>query len=94
MKDNIKTAEQVLKDWYNPLHGISEIALLQITEAMKQYPEQFIDLAASKAIEMRYTIVEDDLKKPLDILNFKHATFRSCYAVAKQNILDTKKLIK
>lgn len=46
MKDNIKTADEILNKWYKPLSKIGDIASIQLTEAMKEYAEQFIDLAA------------------------------------------------
>lgn len=89
-----KSAEQILKKWYTPLHGIPEIVQLQLEAAMKEYAEQFIDLAAENSKEMRYAIVENTLEEPKDILNLKFIRYQACYAVAKQDILNVKKLIK
>lgn len=43
----MKKTEEILKKWYNPLHGMGEIAELQITEAMKEYAK----LVAKQTLE-------------------------------------------
>lgn len=48
MENNIKTAEEILNKWYKPLNKIGDIASIQLTEAMKEYAVQFIDLAAEE----------------------------------------------
>lgn len=45
----IKSAEEILNKWYKPLDKIGDIAFIQLTEAMKEYAEQFIDLASEEA---------------------------------------------
>lgn len=47
----IPTAEKVLKKWYNPLHGISEIAELQLIEAMKEFAKLHVKAAIETCIE-------------------------------------------
>lgn len=54
LKDNIKTAEEILNnDYYNDLmrssFDIGDHNRNLIKEAMKEYASQFIDLAAEKA---------------------------------------------
>lgn len=49
MRDDIKTAEDILNKWYKPLNKIGDIASIQLIEAMKEYAKQFIDLAAEEA---------------------------------------------
>lgn len=90
--DKIKTAEQVLKKWYKPLHGIGTLAQIQIEEAMKEYADQFIDLAASKTVDMQYRIL--DRSGSTDFLNQAIVRYQQTYALSKQSILDIKKLIK
>jgi len=43
-------AEQILKKWYNPLHGIGDIAEIQITEAMKEYAMECLKKASASAM--------------------------------------------
>lgn len=52
----MKKPEEILKKWYNPLHGIGDIAELQIVEAMKEYAIEFTKqhlktLPVSKSLE-------------------------------------------
>lgn len=54
----MKTLEQTLKKWYNQLHGIGDIALIQITEAMQEYAtecaREALRLASEGLIEWSY----------------------------------------
>lgn len=46
----IKSAEEILNKWYKPLNKIGDIASIQLTEAMKEYAGQFIDLTYEKGL--------------------------------------------
>ena len=62
MSNKIKTAEELINKWHRPLNKLGDIASIQLIEAMKEYAEQFIDLAAKEATiteESRYYIVVD-----------------------------------
>lgn len=62
--NKVPTAEEVLKKWYTPLHGISEIAELQLTEAMKEFAniirKQALEAAAENA-ECECSFVEHNV---------------------------------
>lgn len=87
----IKSAEQILEKWYNPLHGIGEIAKLQIIEAMKEYAkligQKSLENASNKSQEMLYYI-DDENTTNVGILNLNHRRLQTCYAVPKQTILN------
>lgn len=70
MKDNIKTAEEILNKWHKPLNKIGDIASIQLTEAMKEYAEQFIDLASEESVS-HYLHEETENKVKEAILDLK-----------------------
>lgn len=82
---NIKTAEELINKWYRPLNKLGDMTSIQLTEAMKEYASQFIDLAAEKATTM------DD---PNSYTGNTGSEYPADVIVNKQSILKIKKLIK
>lgn len=59
--------EKILKKWYTPLHGIGEIAELQIVEAMKEYAKEVAKEALKNASENVKTIVYNEIDEIYEI---------------------------
>lgn len=47
----MKTAEEILRKWYNPLNRVSLLAELQIVGAMKEYAKEVAKEALKNASE-------------------------------------------
>lgn len=76
----IERAETILKKWHTPLYGIPNIELVILTEAMKEYATQFIDLAAEIA--------------DFTIESYSSAQEGSTMEIDKESILQIKKIIR
>ena len=60
IQKDMSKAEQILKKWYNPLHGIGDIAEIQITEAMKEYAMQCLKKASERACVKREYVSSEE----------------------------------
>ncbi len=56
----MRTAEEILQKWYTPLHGIGDIAHLQIVEAMKEYAIEVAKETLKNASDSFYTSHEEN----------------------------------
>lgn len=63
----MRTAEEILKKWHTPLHGIGEIAELQIVEAMKEYAIEVAKETLKNVSENVKTIVYNEIDEIYEI---------------------------
>lgn len=90
----MKTLEQTLKKWYNPLHGINDMALIQITEAMKEYAEEYAREALRLASENSRVMAKNiDDGHMLEVLSWT-VSGNIKFSVSKQSILSENNLPK
>ena len=98
MKDNIKTADEVLQKALDKAYTIQELekGIIEpdfIQEAMKKYAKQFIDLAAEEAT-VTFFDWDNQEEEYEDIYELILYSDNAGAKVNKESILKVKQLIK